>query len=216
MGATPTLRPRVPGALVADWWARLGLNQRPLACEANALPLSYAPAPNRATASKYTGLGYGLSTRVSREVAIQIPGYRFVLRLRATLADCDMLGHVNNVSYIRWAENARCEYFQEVLLTDVGGREGIIQPRIEWTYERQVRYREDISVGCRITRIGTKSFDMEYEAWSEAHGVRCGFGLTPQVSYNYETQQTTEVPRAWRERILAFETHPVAIASPRV
>jgi hypothetical protein len=24
-------------------WARLGLNQRPLACEASALPLSYAP-----------------------------------------------------------------------------------------------------------------------------------------------------------------------------
>ena len=27
------------------WWARLGLNQRPLACEASALPLSYAPIP---------------------------------------------------------------------------------------------------------------------------------------------------------------------------
>lgn len=24
-------------------WAQLGLNQRPLACEASALPLSYAP-----------------------------------------------------------------------------------------------------------------------------------------------------------------------------
>ena len=32
------------------WWARLGLNQRPLACEASALPLSYAPGthPERA------------------------------------------------------------------------------------------------------------------------------------------------------------------------
>lgn len=27
-----------------EWWARLGLNQRPPACEADALPLSYAPA----------------------------------------------------------------------------------------------------------------------------------------------------------------------------
>ena len=26
------------------WWARLGLNQRPLPCEDSALPLSYAPA----------------------------------------------------------------------------------------------------------------------------------------------------------------------------
>lgn len=29
----------------AEWWARLGLNQRPPACEADALPLSYAPEP---------------------------------------------------------------------------------------------------------------------------------------------------------------------------
>ena len=28
-------------------WARLGLNQRPLACEASALPLSYAPGASR-------------------------------------------------------------------------------------------------------------------------------------------------------------------------
>src|SRR5690606_34239842 len=29
--------------LVRGWWARLGSNQRPLACKASALPLSYAP-----------------------------------------------------------------------------------------------------------------------------------------------------------------------------
>ena len=27
----------------SGWWARLGLNQRPLPCEDSALPLSYAP-----------------------------------------------------------------------------------------------------------------------------------------------------------------------------
>ena len=32
-----------PGFLRSRWWARLGSNQRPLACEASALPLSYAP-----------------------------------------------------------------------------------------------------------------------------------------------------------------------------
>src|SRR5581483_2329353 len=30
-------------AIAVKWWARLGLNQRPPACEADALPLSYAP-----------------------------------------------------------------------------------------------------------------------------------------------------------------------------
>ena len=34
---------RVPALQCDRWWARLGLNQRPLPCEDSALPLSYAP-----------------------------------------------------------------------------------------------------------------------------------------------------------------------------
>ncbi len=33
------------GTAGLGWWARLGSNQRPPACEADALPLSYAPTP---------------------------------------------------------------------------------------------------------------------------------------------------------------------------
>ena len=33
-----------------EWWARQGLNLRPLPCEGSALPLSYAPAARRAAA----------------------------------------------------------------------------------------------------------------------------------------------------------------------
>ena len=35
-----TLRDTNP---LKEWWARLGLNQRPLRCQRSALPLSYAP-----------------------------------------------------------------------------------------------------------------------------------------------------------------------------
>ncbi len=36
--------------LIFQWWAQLGLNQRPLPCEDSALPLSYAPVPARGSA----------------------------------------------------------------------------------------------------------------------------------------------------------------------
>ncbi len=35
---------KLPQCRQAGWWARLGLNQRPLRCQRSALPLSYAPA----------------------------------------------------------------------------------------------------------------------------------------------------------------------------
>jgi hypothetical protein len=41
---TPQDMQRGPITRAIFEWARLGLNQRPLACEASALPLSYAPS----------------------------------------------------------------------------------------------------------------------------------------------------------------------------
>ncbi len=45
------------------WWARLGLNQRPLPCEDSALPLSYAPALRQETS--YSGPRLRLSSSAS-------------------------------------------------------------------------------------------------------------------------------------------------------
>jgi len=52
------------------WWARLGLNQRPPACEADALPLSYAPfrEPTVPGAHAVYRVGSGPSLRVSESV----------------------------------------------------------------------------------------------------------------------------------------------------
>jgi hypothetical protein len=43
---------------VREKWAQLGLNQRPLACKASALPLSYAPGPAGSAAEHGTLPGY--------------------------------------------------------------------------------------------------------------------------------------------------------------
>ena len=43
MGAASPTLPRSPSLLLSDQWARRVSNLRPLACEASALPLSYAP-----------------------------------------------------------------------------------------------------------------------------------------------------------------------------
>ncbi|MGH7756564.1 MAG: acyl-CoA thioesterase [Vulcanimicrobiaceae bacterium] len=134
--------------------------------------------------------------------------FGFVQHFRVVLADIDLLRHVNNVAYLRWCETARSEYFHEVIGGRIDGQHGIIQAKIEFTYERQMRYREDVAVGCRVTRIGNKSFEIGYEIWSETQAVRCAYGATPLVAYDYLAQTTIAVPAEWRARILAFERVP--------
>jgi acyl-CoA thioester hydrolase len=137
--------------------------------------------------------------------------YRYTQRFRVPFADIDMLRHVNNAAYIRWAEQIRCDYFAEVLGEDIRGERGIIMARLEIHYEVAVLYREHVALGCRISRIGRKSLDFSYEIWSEDRNVRCTHALTPVVAMNYATGETIVVPDSWRAKVAAFERPEVTV-----
>jgi acyl-CoA thioester hydrolase len=134
--------------------------------------------------------------------------FPLVSRFTVPFADIDMMQHVNNVAYLRWAEMMRSEYFAQVAGEPINGARGIIQANIDFTYERQLRYREQIAIGCRISRIGTKSWDFEYEIWSETNGHRAARGITTMVAYDFVAQQTIAIPAEWRDAIAAYEAGP--------
>jgi acyl-CoA thioester hydrolase len=135
-----------------------------------------------------------------------LEGFRFIHRRRVELCDTDMVGHVNNVAYLRWCETARCEYFADVIGGSLDSHQGLIIARMVFDYDRQVEYRDYVSIGGRIGRIGTKSFDFEYLLWNETKSEICARGTAVLVAYDYDTQATIVVPEAWRRAVAAFET----------
>jgi acyl-CoA thioester hydrolase len=134
-----------------------------------------------------------------------LEGYRFVQRFRVPLADIDMLRHVNNAAYVRWLETIRSEYFAEVLGGSIGGDRGIIMAKLVVEYETPLQYREHVAIGCRVSRVGGKSFDFAYEVWSDDRAIRCAHAVTTIVAMNYETGKTIVVPQSWRAAIAEFE-----------
>jgi acyl-CoA thioester hydrolase len=134
-----------------------------------------------------------------------ITDFRCISRFCVPFCDIDMLQHVNNASYVVWAETVRCIYFAEVLKESLAGSSGIILARLELDYEQPLDYREQVAVGCRISRIGRKSFDFTYEIWSETRQQRSARGLSAMVAYNYESKSSIVVPERWREAITAYE-----------
>jgi len=131
--------------------------------------------------------------------------FRYIMRLRVSFCDIDMLQHVNHAAYIVWAETALVSYLADVLGEPVAGRNGVILARLEFDYERPLEYREDIAVGCRIARLGRKSLDFVYEIWSETRGDRAARGLAALVAYDHEAKTSKVVPERWREAITAYE-----------
>lgn len=147
-------------------------------------------------------------TRSEGEGRAMLDGFPLVSRFTVPFADVDMMQHVNNVAYIRWCEMIRAEYFAQAIGLPINGDRGMIQATIEFTYERQLRYREKIAIGCRTSRLGNKSWDFTYEIWSESHDRRVARGLTTVVAYDFVEQTTIVIPPDWREAIAAYEAGP--------
>ena len=149
-----------------------------------------------------------LSSDLGRIGQPMLEGFPLVTRFTIPFSDVDMLQHVNNVAYIRWCETVRTEYFATVMRSDITSERGMIQANINFTYERQLKFREAIVVGVRVSRVGTKSFDFSYEIWSETHGHRAAHGITTVVAYDFINQHTIEIPQEWRNWIDEAERGP--------
>lgn len=130
--------------------------------------------------------------------------FRLKIAHEVEFREIDMLGHVNNVRYCEWAEQARCVYFADVIGADIAGETGVILAKHDMHYLNMVRYREKVIIGGRVTRWGGKSFDFVTEVWSE-DSARCVFRSTAVlVAYDYATSTTISIPEDWRRRVTKF------------
>lgn len=139
-----------------------------------------------------------------------LEGYRYIDRFRVPFFEIDMLRHTNHIAYIRWAETARCAYFAEVLGEDITGRRGCIAARLEVDYRAPLEWREEVAVGCRISRFGNKSFDTEYEIWSQTAGTLAAYIFMKCVAYDYTKGASIVVPDEWRTLVAEYEPLPLA------
>jgi acyl-CoA thioester hydrolase len=117
----------------------------------------------------------------------------------------DILQHVNNASYVVWAETAHCIYLHDVLGISFAEANGIVLARVSFDYEHPLGYREEVAVGCRIVRIGRKSFDFAYEIWSETHQKLAARGLSTMVAFDHHKKASIPIPDRWREIIPTHE-----------
>lgn len=123
-------------------------------------------------------------------------GFDFVHREGVRFRDLDGMGHVNNAVYLTYMETARLNYFRSLGL----GRnplEGMILARAEVDFRSPIELGEQVEVGVRVGRMGTKSFDLEQEL--RADGRLAAEGRFVIVAYDYTTSRSQELPEAWRE-----------------
>jgi acyl-CoA thioester hydrolase len=127
-----------------------------------------------------------------------VDGFDFVHRESVRFNDLDGMGHVNNAVFLTYMESARLAYFTSLGL----GRnplEGMILARAEVDFRSAIELGEQVEVGTRTGRIGTKSFELEQEV--RADGRLAAEGRFVIVAYDYEVGRSRDLPVEWRETL---------------
>ena len=90
-------------------------------------------------------------------------GFRFVHAQEVTFRDLDVFGHVNNAVYLTYIENARIGYMREVLGVESLEDLLVIVAKVNVDFRSRASLGEVLEIGARVSRIGTKSFDLDHE-----------------------------------------------------
>jgi acyl-CoA thioester hydrolase len=120
-----------------------------------------------------------------------VDDFPFVRHERVRFRDCDAMGHVNNAVFSTYLEEARIDV--------LGGLRPFILARVEIDFRSQLRAGEEIEVGTRCSRVGTKSFDLEHQIRADGRVVADARSVL--VAYDYETESSVPLSAELRERL---------------
>jgi acyl-CoA thioester hydrolase len=126
-------------------------------------------------------------------------------------ADMDLLGHVNNVVYVDYLQEARVDMLRTHGPAARTGElaEGVVVVRHEVTYLAPLTFQfRPVRIECWVTEVRAASFTMAYEVFQDRPGdegrqvfLRATTVLTPYVFATERPRRLTEVER---ETLQAF------------
>ena len=103
----------------------------------------------------------------------------------------DSFKHINNALYLTYLEDARIDLFKRWNLND--SNKSIIVASIKINYYKQIRHPSNLIVGQKISRIGTKSFDIESSIYSNNLNEFASSSIVTCVCYNFNDNVSVPV-----------------------
>lgn len=135
--------------------------------------------------------------------------YHFYHPIEIRYGDLDPQGHVNNAKHLTYFEQARVQYMVELglFVKDQSFMEiGVILADVHITYLEPIYFGQEVKVGVRAAKLGTKSMTWEQNIVDITTGKELATGEVVLVTYNYKEEKTIPIPEEWRDKINQFES----------
>ncbi|TGN19453.1 acyl-CoA thioesterase [Leptospira idonii] len=116
--------------------------------------------------------------------------------------EMDAFGHVNNVTYVRYFETARADYFTVEGLWDSPlkpVRFGPVLTHLDMDYRKQVVFPATLEVSLEVDSISSRAFTVVCSMWNQDE--ECVLtGHASFIWFDFELQKPSQIPDVFREK----------------
>ncbi len=133
---------------------------------------------------------------------------KFSIELPVQFRDIDVMGHVNNATYLQYMETARVELARRLGLVTNGFRASFIVASARCEFKKPIRDERRITVSVWVSRIGDRSWDLDYSIRGPRR-VEFAVGRTTQVAYDYKTRSAVKISGRLRRELRKYVEAPL-------
>ncbi|WP_394120870.1 acyl-CoA thioesterase [Planococcus donghaensis] len=131
--------------------------------------------------------------------------------VKVRFSETDALGHISNISYFIYLEEARTEFFADLGFGRDINNWKIILASASCDFVSQGYYNQKLVVQTAVSRIGNSSFQVVHEIKDAESGELVAKGQASAVHFNFKTQKSETLPAANRQLL---EKHLLKEESP--
>ncbi len=133
-----------------------------------------------------------------------MPEYTYEIELEPQYRDLDPNGHVNQAVYASYCEQARANYWADVI-GQRHDRAELVMVQSEMEFAAEIRLGQTVTVRQRIGELGDTSIPIDYEV--RVDGEPAATGSVVLLSYDRDAREPAPIPDEWRDAIEEHEGH---------
>ncbi len=116
--------------------------------------------------------------------------------------DMDAYGHINNVQYIRYLEEARVQLLIRLGAALEGAHQAPVIINVGYTFLRPLVYPDSLHINCFVADPGRSSFMIYYHAYADSQpDVQVGEGYSKVVWMDHASGRSVPLPDSIRAQL---------------
>ena len=131
--------------------------------------------------------------------------YKLELQLRIDWSDLDMYKHVNNISFMRYMQSGRVNFWEASGIYEMyeNSNMGTMLVSTHCDFKKSLYYPGKAIVKTKLDFIKNSSFGLKHLILDEANEV-CAEGKDVVVCYDFDKDKTFKIPEDLREKLSEF------------